>query len=212
MTGKIGERECDKHMTPEGLLAAFKDYCDRCERNCPMGCVHRKVGSLTQGALTFPDSVLDPHCSSIMMCFAQFAQSKVAGATPLTWHYKPHTGGLVESLKQMQEFDSLDEMFDWIVEDWSGLKKLDRSRLFLCAEEQYDARIGAYLHYIGYCDRNENGSGCASVSFGIPQCIGHAFIKYDRKILEDAIAGKIDFDANARSALSDNGADGSGDK
>lgn len=207
MTGKIGERECDFHMTPEGLLSAFKDYCDKCERNCPMGCVHRKVGSLTQGALTFPDSVLDPHCSSIMMCFAEFAQSKVAGATPLTWHYKPHTGGLVDSLKQMEEFASLDEMFDWIVEDWSGLKKLDRSRLFLCAEEQYDARIGAYLHYIGYSDeKNESGS------FGIPQCIGHAFIKYDRKTLEDAIAGKIDFDANARSALSDDGADGSGDK
>ena len=39
-------------------------------------------------------------------------------------------------------------------------------------------------------------------------CIGHAFIKYDRKTLEDAIAGKIDFDANARSALDDSGAKG----
>ena len=34
--------------------------------------------------------------------------------------YRPHRGSLDEAMKEYQEFDTVDEMIQYIVKDWSG--------------------------------------------------------------------------------------------
>ena len=63
------KRECDVHLDPTSLLGAFKTWCDRCDRGCPMGCVERKNAVVAS-------SLLDQRCSSIMNCFSRFVLSK----------------------------------------------------------------------------------------------------------------------------------------
>lgn len=54
-------RNCDVG-TPEEQHARFVSYCDGCD--CPMGCDHRKNFA----------GILRPECSSILKCFARWAQ------------------------------------------------------------------------------------------------------------------------------------------
>lgn len=53
------KKECDVANGPNELVKRFKDYCDICERNCPMGCIRRKT--------------------DILQCFAEFCMSRVRG-------------------------------------------------------------------------------------------------------------------------------------
>ena len=104
------------------------------------------------------------------------------------WFYKPHKGGLAESMAELGMYCTIDAMFEAIVKDWSAFKKLDKSRMFLCAEERYDGRIGAYLHYVGYLFEDEDSR--------IPHCLGHAFCKFNRAIFADAFHGKYNLNWN----------------
>jgi hypothetical protein len=62
-------RESDVYLDSVSLLKAFGEWCDRCERGCPMGCTRRKESVVTS-------SLLDYRCGSIMKCFSDFVLSK----------------------------------------------------------------------------------------------------------------------------------------
>ena len=73
--GKV-YRECDEYIDPPRLHKAFAEYCNECERNCPMGCEHRKQIGMAQIGKTTPlELMLDYRCASILSCFARFVLS-----------------------------------------------------------------------------------------------------------------------------------------
>ena len=93
--------------------------------------------------------------------------------------FKPHRGALLDSMRDSRHFDSLDEMFDFIAEDYkdwpsSDIAKMGKSCLFLSAETTFDDRIGALLHRVGVL----------TPRIDPPNCIGHAFSVYDEDVLD----------------------------
>ena len=54
--------------------------------------------------------------------------------------YRPHRGSLIDAMKEAKEFETLDEMKDYIVDDWDGFIKKDD--IVLSEETHDDNRIG----------------------------------------------------------------------
>ena len=71
-------------------------------------------------------------------------------------YYKPHRGLLVESMAELQTFDSIEDMLFWIVEDWNKLMSTLKNVKTISIEDvtidDYgkDERIGWNNNYIVY--------------------------------------------------------------
>lgn len=83
--------------------------------------------------------------------------------------YRPHRRLLDEAMAEMKTFDTIDEMFTFVVQDWSGC--LSKEDLSISDNIGKDSRI----------DWNETRYVCTkrvgSKIFDIPQCIGMCSIE-----------------------------------
>ena len=82
-------------------------------------------------------------------------------------YYRPHKGTLADAMAQMQTFDTIDEMFDFIVKDWSVYGDVfTKEDLSVGEDEGKDDRI----------DWKETRYVCTSRMrnevYDVPQCIG----------------------------------------
>lgn len=83
--------------------------------------------------------------------------------------YKPHRGSLDDSMRELRRFEDLDDLFEWVAKSFG----IGKDRLYLSGDSVWDERIGADLHYVGISMEKHH----------VPQCIGHAFWKFDPEIL-----------------------------
>ena len=80
----------------------------------------------------------------------------------MSWKYRPHRGTLKESMKKCREFDSLEDVFEYVASEW-GIQKFDISIKYVCD----DNRIGWYpTYYVG----TDTFDG--KTYYETPQCIG----------------------------------------
>lgn len=91
--------------------------------------------------------------------------------------YRPQRGSLEEAMKEYREFDTIDEMFDFIIKDWSWyiMCPFTKEDLSIGEDLSIDSRIGwSNTHYIltnRILDRN------FIEMYGVPQCIGWCCIE-----------------------------------
>lgn len=78
--------------------------------------------------------------------------------------YRPHRGGLAESMELYKEFDTVDQMFEHIVSQWHGF--IDKDDLSYSEPMGNDDRIG--WKEWRYVLTKRCGDDC----YDIPQCIG----------------------------------------
>lgn len=86
--------------------------------------------------------------------------------------YRPHRGGLSEAMKEEKEFNSVEEMFKYIVEDWNkNLEIFKISDLNLSEDKGKDERIDwKEIRYI--CTKR-----IGEEVYNTPQCIGMCSIE-----------------------------------
>lgn len=78
--------------------------------------------------------------------------------------YRPHRGSLDEAMKEYQEFDTIDEMIQYIVKDWFG---------YVSAEDISVGEIQGEDDRIGWkAWRYVLTSRVGDTHYDIPQCIG----------------------------------------
>lgn len=86
--------------------------------------------------------------------------------------YRPHRGALCDAMAEMRIFDSVEDMFHYIVEDWKAYgNPFDVGDLTITCDEGKDERInwkeGRYV-----CTRRMQEK-----IFDTPQCIGMCSIE-----------------------------------
>lgn len=86
--------------------------------------------------------------------------------------YRPHRGDLSEAMKEEKEFNSVEEMFKYIVEDWNkNLEIFKISDLSLSEDKGKDERIDwKETRYI--CTKR-----IGEEAYNTPQCIGMCSIE-----------------------------------
>lgn len=103
--------------------------------------------------------------------------------------YRPHRCGLVESMVEAKEFDSSDEMKQYIVEQWTenrdGRKMFDVDDVVLGSEMVDDPRTG--WHDTRYVCIKRFGDEDYMAKYGSPQCIGMCAKDYDSNRFEGKV-------------------------
>lgn len=87
--------------------------------------------------------------------------------------YRPHKGHLDESMELAKTFDTLDQMYDYIVQDWNAIENnlFDKSDLSVSNESYKDDRIDwKETRYV--CTRR-----IGDEIYDTPQCIGMCSIE-----------------------------------
>ena len=86
--------------------------------------------------------------------------------------YRPHRGALSDAMAEMKTFDSVEDMFRYIVEDWKVWgKPFDAGDLTITCDEGRDERIDwKECRYV--CTRRMREK-----EFDEPQCIGMCSIE-----------------------------------
>lgn len=86
--------------------------------------------------------------------------------------YRPHKGSLSESINEEREFDTVDQMYDFILSDWNtGHKFFDRGDLSISKDFGRDKRINwKECRYV--CTKR-----IGKDKYDIPQCIGYCSIE-----------------------------------
>lgn len=86
--------------------------------------------------------------------------------------YRPHKGSLSESINEEKEFDTVDQMYDFILSDWNpGHKFFDRGDLSISKDFGRDKRINwKECRYV--CTKR-----IGKDKYDIPQCIGYCSIE-----------------------------------
>lgn len=87
--------------------------------------------------------------------------------------YRPHRAYLDESMELAKEFDSLDQMYDYIVKEWNALENnlFDKFDLSVSKESYKDDRIDwKETRYV--CTRRMGKD-----LYDTPQCIGMCSIE-----------------------------------
>lgn len=86
--------------------------------------------------------------------------------------YRPHRGSLEDAMKEYREFSTVEEMFDFIVEDWNQyfMCPFTKEDLSIGEELGVDSRVGwSNTHHVltnRFLDRDY------IKIYGTPQCIG----------------------------------------
>lgn len=78
--------------------------------------------------------------------------------------YRPHKGGLHESMKQAKEFDDIADMLNYIEKQWEGY--IDKSDIVIGESHGRDDRIG-WNSWRYVCSVR-----CGNEKYPVPQCIG----------------------------------------
>lgn len=95
--------------------------------------------------------------------------------------YRPHRGGLAEAMSEAKEFDNVDSMKQYIVEQWTeslgGRKPFDVDDIVLDDETIDDDRIG--WHDTRYVCIKRFGNEDYMEKYGSPQCIGFCATDYE---------------------------------
>ena len=87
--------------------------------------------------------------------------------------YRPHRAHLDESMELAKEFDTLDQMYDYIVTEWNAVENnlFDKSDLSISKESYKDDRIDwKETRYV--CTRRMGED-----IYDTPQCIGMCSIE-----------------------------------
>lgn len=87
--------------------------------------------------------------------------------------YRPHRGQLDEAMKLAKTFDSLEQMYDYIVKEWRAIENnlFDKSDLSVSEESYKDDRIDwKETRYV--CTRRMGAD-----IYDTPQCIGMCSIE-----------------------------------
>lgn len=87
--------------------------------------------------------------------------------------YRPHRAHLDESMELTKEFDTLDQMYDYIVKEWNAIENnlFDKSDLSISKESYKDDRIDwKETRYV--CTRK-----IGKDVYDTPQCIGMCSIE-----------------------------------
>lgn len=86
--------------------------------------------------------------------------------------YRPHRGMLSESMKDEMEFDTMDQMYDYLSEYWNYWDKIfEREDLSVTKDFGRDKRINwKELRYV--CTKRFGKD-----RYDIPQCIGYCSIE-----------------------------------
>lgn len=86
--------------------------------------------------------------------------------------YRPHRGMLSESIDGAKEFDTIDQMYDYILNDWNtGYDFFDREDLSISEDFGRDERINwKELRYV--CTKRFGRD-----IYDVPQCIGYCSIE-----------------------------------
>lgn len=97
--------------------------------------------------------------------------------------YRPHKGGLADSMKEAKEFSGFDEMRDFIVDYWDGHIKYDD--IILGDDLFDDKRIGwknvRYVLTKGYYEFDGNYKNYIE-KYKIGQCIGMCSENYQVEV------------------------------
>lgn len=96
--------------------------------------------------------------------------------------YRPHRGGLKESLAEAKEFESIEEMKAYIVKDWAEMyanigfpcAPFEADDIVLGEESKDDSRCG--WHDTRYVCVKRMGKEI----YSCPQCIGHCATDYEK--------------------------------
>lgn len=87
----------------------------------------------------------------------------------MKYKYRDHRGSLVESIKTQRVFNNKEEMFKYIVSNWSGFISTEDLSINERDEGQ-DDRIGwSNTHYV--CTKRMGNENYIE-KYGCPQCIG----------------------------------------
>lgn len=86
--------------------------------------------------------------------------------------HRPHRGMLSESMKDEMEFDTIDQMYDYLLEYWNYWDKIfEREDLSVTKDFGRDERINwKELRYV--CTKR-----FGKVIYDVPQCIGYCSIE-----------------------------------
>lgn len=86
--------------------------------------------------------------------------------------YRPHKGTLDDAMLESKEFDSVEEMFKWIVEDWNkNIETFSISDLSITDDNGKDNRIDwKETRYV--CTKRMGAE-----KYDVPQCIGMCSIE-----------------------------------
>lgn len=88
--------------------------------------------------------------------------------------YRPHRGRLNDAMAEAKEFNSEQEMKEYIVEQWGGYVSFDD--IVIIGDSHNDDRIG--WRDVRYICAKRFGKQDNIVKYGFPQCIGMCATDY----------------------------------
>lgn len=91
--------------------------------------------------------------------------------------YRPHRGNLADAMAEAKEFDSEDQMKDYIVSQWNGY--ISKEDIVIDNEKVNDDRNG--WKDTSYVCTNRMGNEDYIKNFGCPQCIGMCATDYRKE-------------------------------
>lgn len=122
---------------------------------------------LSQPITPIPSSLQDIECNHIYRdAYIRSFDRIRKGSTGTLIFYRPHRGSLTESLQELEIFTSVDEMFDFIIENQPFDDTFDKSDLSVGEDIGPDERIGwSETRYV-------LTKRCCGNIYDTPQCIG----------------------------------------
>lgn len=90
--------------------------------------------------------------------------------------YRPHRGSLTDAMEEAKEFNSLQEMKEYIVGQWNGYITVDD--IVLDNDTICDDRIN--WDDVRYVCTKRMGSEDYIEKYGVPQCIGYCATVYSK--------------------------------
>ena len=88
--------------------------------------------------------------------------------------YRPHRGNLADAMVEAKEFNSEQEMKEYIVKQWDGYFSIED--IVILGDPYNDERIG--WEDTRYVCSKRFGDQDNIVKYGVPQCIGMCATKY----------------------------------
>jgi len=127
---------------------------------------------LSQPITPIPSSLQDIECNHIYRdAYIRSFDRIRKGSTGTLIFYRPHRGSLTESLQELEIFTSVDEMFDFIIENQPFDDAFDKSDLSVGEDIGPDERIGwSETRYV-------LTKRCCGNIYDTPQCIGMCSFK-----------------------------------